>query len=126
MTSARAAYMGSMVSTASPARLLVLLYDRLVLDLQRAIAAQDGADHLAAGPHLLHAQDIVLELQTSLKVDAWDGAAQLSGIYSWLHKELVRANVERDVTATQGCLALVVPLADAWRQAALVALEPSA
>ncbi len=32
-----------MTSTASPARLLVLLYDRLVLDLQRAVDLGDAA-----------------------------------------------------------------------------------
>ena len=45
----------------------------------------------------MHAQEIVLELQGSLRVDAWDGAAQLSQIYSFLHSEMVRANVSRDV-----------------------------
>ena len=121
MTTARNAYMSSMVSTASPARLLVLLYDRLTLDLERAVEAQDRADHLAASPHLLHAQEIVLELQSSLQVDAWDGAARLSAIYVWLHAEMVRANVRRDLAATRGCLTLVRPLADAWREAALAA-----
>ena len=108
MTTARNAYMSSMVSTASPARLLVLLYDRLTLDL-------------GASPHLLHAQEIVLELQSSLQADAWDGAARLSAIYVWLHAEMVRANIRRDPAATRGCLALVRPLADAWREAALAA-----
>lgn len=122
MITARAAYMSNMASTASPARLLVMLYDRLMLDLERAIEAQDRVDHLAASPHLLHAQEIVLELQSSLRVDAWEGAARLSGIYSWLHSEMVRANVKRDVAATRGCLGLVVPLADAWREAALTAV----
>jgi flagellar secretion chaperone FliS len=119
MITGRNAYMGSMVTTASPAQLLVMLYDRLVLDLQRGIDAQALDDHLAAGPHLLHAQEIVLELQSSLRLDAWDGAERLSSIYGWLHRELVRANVQRDVAATRSCLELVTPLADAWREAAL-------
>ena len=122
MTTARDTYLGGMTSTASPARLLVMLYDRLVLDLQRAIELGDLGEFLGAGRQLMHAQEIVLELQASLKVDVWDGAAQLSGIYSWLHSEMVRANVQRDVAASRGCLALVEPLADAWREAALAAL----
>lgn len=123
MITGRNAYMGNMVSTASPARLLVLLYDRLVLDLQRAVDAQNAGDFLAASPLLLHAQEIVLELQASLRLDAWDGAAGLSGIYGWLHKEMVRANVKRDVAATMACLELVTPLASAWREAALVTAD---
>ena len=122
MTNARDTYVGNMTSTASPARLLIMLYDRLVLDLQRAIELGDLGEFLGAGRQLMHAQEIVLELQGSLKIDAWDGAAQLSGIYSWLHSEMVRANVQRDVAASRACLALVEPLADAWREAALAAV----
>ena len=123
MMTARDTYLGGMTSTASPARLLVMLYDRLVLDLQRAVEHGDRAEFLDAGRQLMHAQEIVLELQGSLRVDAWDGAAQLSSIYAWLHSEMVRANVQRDVAATRACLALVEPLADAWRQAALASVD---
>jgi flagellar protein FliS len=123
MNNARNAYLGSMVTTASPSRLLVLLYDRLVLDLQRAVEAQVAGEHALAAPQLLHAQEIVLELQTSLNHDAWSGAGQLSAIYSWVHRELIRANVQRDVAVTRSCLELVQPLADAWREAALVAAD---
>ena len=119
MITARNAYMGSMVATASPARLLVMLYDRLTVDLERAVECQESGDHLAAGPLLLHAQEIVLELQSSLRVDVWAGAAQLSAIYAFLHSELVRSNVARDADASRSCLRLVQPLADAWREAAL-------
>jgi flagellar secretion chaperone FliS len=123
MIAGRNAYLGSMVSTASPARLLVLLYDRLVLDLQRALEAQTGGDHPSAGTHLLHAQEIVLELQSSLDIEAWDGAGRLFAIYAWLYREMVRANVQRDLTVTQSCIGLVGPLAEAWRGAALAAAE---
>jgi flagellar secretion chaperone FliS len=121
MTDARTAYLGGMVTTASPARLLVMLYDRLVLDIERAADLQEAQDFAAAGQQLMHAQDIVLELQGSLRLDAWDGAQQLSAIYGFLHSELVRANVRRDVAMTRGCLSLVRPLAEAWREAALAA-----
>ena len=117
------AYVGQMVTTASPTRLLVMLYDRLQLDLRRGIGAQESGDHSAAGSHLLHAQDIVLELTASLRTDVWGGAPALAAIYDWLHRELVRANVQRDVAATRSCLDLVQPLADAWREAALAGAE---
>jgi flagellar protein FliS len=121
MNSARNAYMGSMVSTASPARLLVLLYDRLVLDLQRASESQDAGEHAVASEHLMHAQEIVLELQSSLRVDLWSAGPQLSAIYSFVYTQLVQANVKRDVRLTRSCLSLVEPLASAWREAAAVA-----
>lgn len=122
MNNPRAAYMGQMVSTASPARLLVMLYDRLVLDIQRAAEAQQAGDFATASQQLLHAQEIVLELHSSLRQDVWDGAANLASIYTFLHSELVRANVQRNVEVTESCLEIVTPLADAWREAALASL----
>lgn len=118
--SARNPYLATTVATASPARLVVLLYDRLVVDLSRAADLQDGQDHAAAAALLMHAQEIVLELQGALRTDVWDGAAGLAAIYGFVHRELVRANVQRDVTATRSCLDLVLPLADAWREASYV------
>ena len=113
------AYVQASVQTASPARLLVMLYDRLVLDCRRAIVAQQTGDHAAAHEHLLHAQDIVAELQGSLRPELWDGAEVLSSLYSHLLVQLVQANVRRDMSLTSHCLDLVVGLADAWRQAAM-------
>ncbi|MGN6577205.1 MAG: flagellar export chaperone FliS [Nocardioides sp.] len=120
--SARNAYMGGMVTTASPARLLVMLFERLGADVDRAIAAQQAGEHNAAGPHLIHAQEIVLELRSSLDHDVWDGAARLDDIYSWLYRELIRANTSRDVAVTQGCKSVVDPLVETWREAALASV----
>ena len=119
---ARNAYLSQSVATASPARLLVMLFDRLELDIERGRDLQAAGDFLAASPHLMHAQEIVLELRSSLRLDAWKGAEPLSEIYAWLHRELVRGNVSRDGSVTSDCLQVVATLAGAWREAALVSL----
>ncbi|GAB3596318.1 hypothetical protein GCM10027446_22980 [Angustibacter peucedani] len=117
---ARAAtrYGDDAVQTASPQRLLVLLYDRLSLDLQRAHQAQLDGHREAAHLNLAHAQDIVAELLSSLDVDAWAGATDLSRLYTWLLAELTRANVRMDAALTAGCLEVVEPLREAWTAAA--------
>jgi flagellar protein FliS len=112
------AYLQSSVETASPSKLLVMLYERLVLDCRRAVVAQEAGDHAVAHHNLLHAQDIVVELQSSLRPGVWDGSEALNSIYSHLMVQLVNANVRRDVSLTSHCLDLVVGLADAWREAA--------
>lgn len=128
MNNARDTYLAASVQTASPARLLVMLYDRLSLDLQRASAALAGGDKAAAHAPLLHAQDIVLELNASLRPDAWSGGPGLASLYDFLHRELVRANLGKDHEATEFCLKLVNELRDTWREAAgsLMAATPVA
>lgn len=119
MHNARAAYMDASVATASPARLLVMLYERLVLDVQRGLDAQQRNDFEETHRQLVHAQDIVLELHSSLKIDGFDGGASLASLYAFLYRQLVQANVRKDAPLTEQCLALVTTLCDTWRQAAL-------
>jgi flagellar secretion chaperone FliS len=116
--SLRARYVGDAVSTASPQQLLVMLYDRLALDLDRGRSFLVDKDHAAANEQLQHAQLIVLELLTSLQVDAWEGGPRLAALYQWLHAELVSANLKKDANRVASCLQVVEPLRDAWRQAA--------
>jgi flagellar protein FliS len=56
-----------------------------------------------------------------LRVEAWEGGPGLASLYDWLHNELIRANISKDVAVTEGCLSIVTNLADTWRTAALQA-----
>lgn len=110
-------FLADRVQTAGPPALLVMLYDRLGVDLVRAEDAGRAGDHAAAAAALLHAQDIVAELLGSLDVDAWDGGPGLAALYTYLLQELVQANIGRDPDRTLACRQVVEPLRDAWRQA---------
>ncbi len=120
------AYLQASVQTASPERLLVMLVDRLVRDVEQGIDALEHGLTQASHHHFLHAQDIVSALQSSLRTDVWDGAHGLSSIYSWLLSQLVRANVEHSVDLAEHCLDLARELADTWRTAALEVARQSA
>ena len=114
----RARYKGDTVSTASPQQLLVMLYDRLALDLQRAEEALVAGNREVSHAQLLHAQEIVLELRASLQVDVWEGGPRLAALYSWVLGELMKANLKGDVRRVRDCRQVVEPLRDAWREAA--------
>lgn len=118
---ARNAYVGNAISTASPARLLVMLVERLVLDVERGLAAQRAEDWPEANRHLLHGQDIVNELESSLDVDAMPGGRELASLYEYLRTRLVLANVRRRTGLTQQALVIARHLCDTWREAALAA-----
>ncbi|WP_127126488.1 flagellar export chaperone FliS [Georgenia sp. SYP-B2076] len=106
------------VATASPAKLLTMLYDRLVLDLDRGIAALEADDRADANTQLTHAQDIIHELRSSLDLNAWDGARGLMDLYGYLLSELVGANIARSSKRVTACRDLLIPLRDAWHEAA--------
>jgi len=124
---ARNLYNRDSVLSASPARILTMLYDRLLLDLQRAETAQRQEDWAAASPCLLHAQEIVSELMTSLRPEIWDGGPALLALYGYVIQNLITANIKRDIARTRECIVLLEPLRTAWHEAALkVSMEQAA
>lgn len=112
-----AQYNRSVILSATPARLLTMLYDRLVLDLRRAEANQEQGQWLAASEQIIHAQAIIAELESSLRTDEWDGAEQLLALYSYLSTALVSANLNRDIALTREAISLIEPLREAWQSA---------
>ncbi len=123
----RSQYVQDAVLSATPAGLLTMLYDRLLLDLARAGVAQETEDWPVASTNLLHAQDILAELMSSLRTDVWDGADGLMSLYTYVRQTLVEANTTRDRHKTTECAQILEPLRQAWHEAAATgqALPPA-
>jgi len=121
LTSAAAklsAYNRDSILSASPARLLTMLYDRLLLDLARGESALAAEQWPTAWEHLRHADQIVAELAGSLKVDLWDGAEGLLNLYGYLADLIVGGMIERDVSKVREAIDLAEPLRQTWHEAA--------
>ncbi|WP_194420314.1 flagellar export chaperone FliS [Microbacterium abyssi] len=110
-------YRDDAVLSATPERLVTMLYDRLMLDIERGEAAQRSGDWTEANTQLQHAQAIVAELTSSLSND-WTGSTGLRALYAFLTQTLISANVGRDPERTRSCHELVAPLRQAWHEAA--------
>lgn len=111
-------YVSDSVATAPPSRLLVMLYDRLVLDLMIAGQSLEQGDRQTASGRMQHAQEIIMELRATLDTSAWSGGPGLSSLYSFLITELVQANVTGDRSKVESVQSLAEQLRDAWREAA--------
>lgn len=115
-------YLQDSINTASPGKLLLMLYDRLVLDLMQGEVAVRAGDREQAHERLTHAQEIIMELRISLDVEAWSGAPALANLYGYLLTELIGANIGQDAERVASCRTLVEPLRDTWREAAAAAV----
>ena len=111
-------YVQDAVSTVTPAKLVTMLYDALVRDLVLAEQALRQRQLPVAHERLIHAQEIVLELQAGLDLTKWEGAAGLMSLYQFMYRELIDANVRKDVTKVVAVHATVEPLRQAWHAAA--------
>ncbi|WP_431278790.1 flagellar export chaperone FliS [Leifsonia poae] len=118
------AYNRDAVLSASPVRLLTMLYDRLVLDLSRAETALGEQNWAVAWENLRHADQIVDELSGSLRLDAWSGADGLLQLYIYVSELIVSGNIDRDVAKVSEARSLIEPLRQTWHEAA--ALLPAA
>lgn len=118
MQDIRSRYLADAVATAGPARLLTMLYDRLLLDLDRGEQALRAGDRDTATLRLNNAQDIVAELISSLDLGIWDGAQNLLSIYTYLLRELIGATMAGDPDRVVACRDIITPLHEAWHEAA--------
>ncbi|MEU8815810.1 flagellar export chaperone FliS [Actinoplanes sp. NPDC048796] len=115
-------YLQDSINTASPAKLLIMLYDRLILDLMQGEEALHAGELETAHEKITHAQEIVIELQVSLDVEAWSGAPGLANLYGYVLTELIGANIAKDAARVAACRTFLEPLRDAWREAAASAV----
>lgn len=112
-------YLTERVMTASAAELTAMLFDAGVGAVRAAVRLQGLGEHVAAGPRLLKAQDIVLELRSTLDMGAGPLAVQLDALYTYAYGRLVHANTRRDAAAAQEALDVLEPLQQAWRTSCL-------
>ena len=111
------AYQSHAVQTANGPHLLLMLCDRMSVDIARAEVALGVSDNKGANENLQHAQKIVRMLRSALDPEGFKGAYELLSVYSFLEAHLVRANLEKDAALVRECADLVRPIHEAWRQA---------
>lgn len=110
-------YLAERVMTASPVELTAMLFDACVGSIKLAIRLHEAGEHVAALPKLTKAQDIVLELRSTLNHEAGALASNLDALYTFAWSQLFRAGVRRDTAAARAALEVIEPLQLAWREA---------
>ncbi|MFN3691173.1 MAG: flagellar export chaperone FliS, partial [Fimbriimonadales bacterium] len=86
-------YLETAVETASPARLIVMLYDGAIRFINEALAAMRQRDYETKNAQLQRAQKILAELISSLDFDKGGEIAEnLFRLYTYMYNQLVEAN----------------------------------
>jgi flagellar protein FliS len=113
-----AAYQQSSILTATPERLVVMLYDgALRFFYQAAVAMRDGSRPLAE-EKLRRGEAIVDHLIKTLDMSAGDVAQNLEGIYVFCKRLLMEARFEQDADKVEQVRALLGELRESWAQLA--------
>jgi len=106
----------SAVDSASPHRLVTMLYDGLLESIAEARGAVDQGEIGAKGRAIGRAVRILEEgLRGGLNRDQGGELAQnLNALYSYIAQRLTYANLHSDAASLAECYGLVEPLRDGW------------
>ena len=102
------------IESASPQGLVVMLYQRLVLDVTRAVSAIKTGDAAEANTQITHASQIVDHLRSTLNEDVWSDAGSLLSLYQYLLESFSRAQLAQDASIIEPCIEMISELTDAW------------
>jgi len=126
MRSAYTAYFEEEILSASPLRLVCLLYQGAISELRNArkyLAAAQVPERCAA---ISKACDILAELTASLDRDSGgDTAVRLHELYAYSTGRLLQANLRKEDAPLAEVLGLLTTLSEAWAQLAESEREPS-
>jgi flagellar protein FliS len=108
-------YRRQAILTASPAELIIMLFDGCHKSMALAARAIDRSDPAEAHKQLMKAQNIVTELINSLDM-RYEMSQGLQDIYEFMLRELESANLRKDAAALPGLMDIAASMRDTWRQ----------
>lgn len=113
------AYKQTSVKTASPGKLIVMLYDEAVKQIDLAVELLVSKTKKLDKVHnaLVKTQDIVTELMAGLDFDrGGEIAKNLFSIYLFVNERLKEGNIKKNTEPLLQVKALLVDLRSAWAQ----------
>lgn len=109
-------YKQNAVFTATPEELTLMLYDGCIKFLNIAKYNIEKGDIEKSHNALIRAQDIVIELDSSLNMQ-YEISNNLRQLYNFVREKLIDANINKKVEPIDEALEIVSELRDTWKEA---------
>ncbi|MCF7802886.1 MAG: flagellar export chaperone FliS [Candidatus Marinimicrobia bacterium] len=88
------------IQTASPGKIIVLLYDGAIKNLNAAEAAYEAKDYERKSSAITKTQDIIVELMNALNFEqGGEIAERLQSLYTYVMRRLLDADIKKDLKA---------------------------
>lgn len=110
-------YKQNSVETATPGKLILMLYDAAIRSLHQARAGVEEKDIEKANKNLLKVQDILTELMASLDFEQGEVAGSLYRLYEYMNHRLIQANLKKDTGMILEVENMLAELRKAWEVA---------
>ena len=115
LPNAYAQYSNNKVLTASPAELVLMLYDGAIKFCNIAVVAIDAKDIPKAHTNIRKAQKIIDHLRITLDM-SYPVAQDFDNIYAYVAKRLVEANVSKDKEILEEVCTHLRSVRDTWKE----------
>lgn len=111
-------YQRMQVETASPEKILIMLYNGAINFLKKAKVAFEENNKVEAHNNIIAAEKIILEFMTTLDMDlGGEMAKNLYALYDYLYNRLVESNMKNKPEIIDEVLEHLVKLRDTWNKA---------
>lgn len=115
-------YQQTQVQTASPEKILIMLYDGAIQFLNKAKVGIQNKSIEDTHNNIIGAQRILTEFMTTLDMKAGGQmAVNLYNLYEYLYYRLVQANLKKDVAMLDEVLNHLKDLKATWEEAIKIA-----
>jgi flagellar protein FliS len=117
-------YKETQIKTATPGKLILMLYDAAIRHLNQAVEDLEGEQRRydRISNCLIKAQDIITELMISLDFDrGGEIARNLFALYVFMNRRLLDGNIRKDPVPLQDVRRLLTELRGAWASVAIKA-----
>ena len=112
-------YRNNQIETASPEKILIMLYDGAIQFTRQAMQGIDTGDKILQAEKISRIMAIICEFSNSLDHEiGGEIAADLDALYGFMTRELTRANLTGDRKALEVVEKLLLELRETWVEAA--------
>ncbi|MCL1866556.1 MAG: flagellar export chaperone FliS [Oscillospiraceae bacterium] len=114
------AYKRQSVSTMTNIEIVVKGYDECERQLNRAVSFIKSKEYVEAHNSLDKAAELITAFQTCLDMSVGEVSENLNSLYSYFFKQIIKADMKKDVAIIEELLPLISDLKDAFVQISLL------
>jgi flagellar secretion chaperone FliS len=111
-------YQTNQIQTASPEKILIMLYDGAIQFLNKAKKEIENKNIQEVHNNIIGAQKIISEFMNTLDMEiGGETAVNLYNLYEYMHFRLVQANIKKNVEMVDEVLTHLKDLKATWEEA---------
>lgn len=111
-------YQKTQLETASPEKILIMLYNGAINFLKKAQVAFAESNKIEAHNNIMAAERIITEFMTTLDMElGGEMAKNLFALYDYLYNRLVEANMKNKPEILEEVINHLIKLRDTWNKA---------